>query len=88
MSKLRFIRGGGFGVFPAEPPELVLPEETLDIEMTECGRLLLRQESIMGPAIEFLNLGTAIAKTQNSYTQRRNPPGWKGSNNLYIVITM
>lgn len=56
--------GVGFEVFPPEPPELVLPEDTLDIEITECGLLLLRQVSTTGPAIEFRNLGTATAETK------------------------
>lgn len=58
-------------MFPPEPPELVLPDETLDIEITEWGRLLLRHESIMGPAIEFLNRGTATAKTHTRIVTRK-----------------
>lgn len=42
-----------------ELPELVLPEETLDMDMTECGLLVVLHCSVTGPATEFLNLGAA-----------------------------
>lgn len=44
---------------PPEPPELVLPDDTLETEMTECGLLIVRQDSGVGPAIELRNLGAA-----------------------------
>lgn len=42
-----------------EPPELVLLEEMLDIDMIECGLFALLQRSVTGPAIELRNLGAA-----------------------------
>lgn len=47
----------------------MLLEDTLDIEITECGRLELRQRSATGPAIEFLNRGTATEETNNGYAK-------------------
>lgn len=51
-----------FGTFPPEPPELVLLDDTLDMDITDCGRFVLRQVLVTGPAIEFLNRGTAEEK--------------------------
>lgn len=45
--------------WPPEPPELVLLEDTLDTDITECGRLIVLQDSGAGPAIELRNLGAA-----------------------------
>lgn len=53
----------------------MLLEDTLDIEMTECGRLELRQRSATGPAIEFLNRGTATEETNNSYAKHTSAAG-------------
>lgn len=48
-----------------DPPELVLPDDKLDTEAIEWGRLLLpRQLSDIGPIVEFLNFG---AKTLKKY---------------------
>lgn len=43
---------------PPEPCELVLPEEMLDTEIIDCGRLL-RHSSDTGPTMEFLKRGAA-----------------------------
>lgn len=46
-----------------DPPELVLPDDKLDTEAIEWGRLLLpRQLSDIGPIVEFLNLGAKTLK--------------------------
>lgn len=51
---------------PLEPAELVLPDEILDTEIIDWGRLALHN-SETGPTIEFLNLGAAENKYRNCY---------------------
>lgn len=61
-SKARLIEFVPVFELPPEPPELVLLDETLDIDMTECGRFTFLQASVNVPIIEFLNLGIAEIK--------------------------